>query len=157
MTFLPDQGRPPQLIPMTTALHGAQASQGGDLALQEQPQRWFPRARKEGGDQLRAVRKSTLKRLLPARGMARISFRGKALFVSADGPYERELIFEHLNLFARRYGEACLELARPARVVRACAGQNPVPCAGCSRHIDCVTYTIATHSFCTRCAKLAVR
>ena len=85
--------------------------------------------------------------------MARLSFPGTVLFASANGPYERELIFEHADLYARRHREVHLKLDGRAWVIRADAGPTLVLCAGCYRHIERVTYTIAARMLCLRCAK----
>ncbi len=87
---------------------------------------------------------------------ARISFLGNTLFVSDDCPYGRELMFEHVDLYARRYGDVRFEVNRRAGAIRAYVRRTPTLCGGCARRIDCVTYAIATRSFCVRCAKLAV-
>ena len=108
--------------------------------------------RNQLGRQVQSREYAPSRRLVGAR-MARISMQGSALFVSADSPYDREMIFEHADLYARRHKKVHLELDQRAWVIRAGADQTAGLCAGCHRHIEGATYAILTRILCLRCAK----
>jgi hypothetical protein len=91
------------------------------------------------------------------KGVARISFQGGALFVPAKTPYDRELLFEHLDLYARRHGTVRVELNRRELTVRKADAERPPTCAVCSRRLDTLTYALGGRTLCGYCARRDVR
>ncbi|GIW41697.1 MAG: hypothetical protein KatS3mg076_2274 [Candidatus Binatia bacterium] len=90
------------------------------------------------------------------KGVARISFRGGALFVPVKTPYERELLFEHLDLYARRHGRVRLELNRKEWEVTLANG-HAEQCTSCKRRLDTLTYALGNRRICAQCAKRDLR
>lgn len=91
------------------------------------------------------------------KGVARISFQGGALFVPAKTPYDRELLFEHLDLYARRHGTIRVELNRREWTVRKAERAQQSKCDECEREIDALSYALAGRALCSFCARKGVR
>lgn len=91
------------------------------------------------------------------KGVARISFPGGALFVPAKTPYDRELLFESLDLYARRHGTVRVELNRRQMTVTRSNGPQPLTCAACDRPLDLLTYALGSRTLCGDCARRDVR
>ena len=87
------------------------------------------------------------------KGVARISFHGGALFVPAKTPYEREVLFEHLDLYAKRHGIVRVELNRHEWTVCRREGDKLLLCSDCSRRLDSLSYALGGRTLCAFCAK----
>ena len=90
------------------------------------------------------------------KGVARISFLGGALFVPVKTPYERELLFEHLDLYAKLHGQVRLEFNRSEWTVRR-AGAQSEQCGSCGRQLNTLAYALGGHSLCPSCARRDIR
>jgi hypothetical protein len=90
------------------------------------------------------------------KGVARISFQGGALFVPAKTPYEREVLFEHLDLYAKRHGTIRVELDRREWTVRQ-TEKEQVVCAACGHRVDALAWALGGRSLCGVCGKRDVR
>lgn len=93
------------------------------------------------------------------KGVARINFPGGALFVPAKTPYDRELLFESLDLYARRHGTVRVEMdRRRSMTVRTTNGPEPRPdCSACGRGLDHLTYALGNRTLCGNCARRDVK
>jgi hypothetical protein len=90
------------------------------------------------------------------KGVARISFQGGALFVPVKTPYDREVLFEHLDLYAKRHGTVRVELNSRNWTVKA-AGDSARVCEVCEKRLDVLTYLLGGRVLCGFCAKRDVR
>jgi len=91
------------------------------------------------------------------KGVARISFQGGALFVPAKTPYDREVLFEHLDLYAKRHGTVRVELNRREwTVTKSSVGERSL-CADCNRRLDALTYALGGRALCASCARRDVK
>lgn len=90
------------------------------------------------------------------RGIAHISFQGGGLIVPAHTPYERQLLFEHIELVTKRRGAARLSLNGRLWTICLNAGAQEV-CAACPRLLDNLTYQFDGLTCCVRCARQALR
>ena len=90
------------------------------------------------------------------KGMARIFFQGGGLIVPVRTPYDRELLFQHVEAFAKRHGHVGLELNRNEWTV-SLSGTPPEPCAVCSRQLDALIYSLAGRTICGHCARRELR
>ena len=86
------------------------------------------------------------------KGVARISFHGGALFVPVKTPYERELLFEHIDLYTRRHGRVRLEFNRREWSV-SLTNDHPAVCTSCRRRLDALTYAMGGRTLCSQCAR----
>jgi len=90
------------------------------------------------------------------KGLARISFNGGVLVMPAQNGYDRELIFEAAEFYARRHGQARLELNRKELLVSA-TNQHPAnACALCAQPTGPLTFAAKQDRYCPRCARKAV-
>jgi hypothetical protein len=90
------------------------------------------------------------------KGVARISFLGGALFVPVKTPYERELLFEHLALYAKLHGQVRLELNRREWTVRR-TDVHSGQCGSCGRGLESLAYALGSRSLCSNCARRDIR
>lgn len=91
------------------------------------------------------------------KGVARISFHGGALFMPLRTPYDREVLFEHVDLYARRHGSVRVEFGRRELTVQNGGPADEPECASCGRHLDALTYILGGRSLCALCARRDVR
>ncbi|HUI26824.1 MAG TPA: hypothetical protein VL403_12140 [Candidatus Kryptonia bacterium] len=87
------------------------------------------------------------------KGVARISFHGGALLVPARTRYDHQLIFEHVESYARRHGTVRLELDRKEFTVSYLNGAERRLCAACQQPLELLTYALGGRSLCLRCAR----
>ena len=87
------------------------------------------------------------------KGVARISFHGGALLVPARTRYDQEVVFEHVESYARRHGTVRLELGRKEFTVSYVNGGERRTCARCLQPLDFLTYALGGRSLCLRCAR----
>lgn len=90
------------------------------------------------------------------KGVARISFHGGALFVPVKTPYERELLFEHVDLYTKRHGQVLLELDQREWTVRR-ANDHPELCTTCGRRLDLLSYALGERTLCSQCVRRDIR
>lgn len=84
-------------------------------------------------------------------GVAKILFDGGARLMPAQNRYDRELVFEEAEFFARRHGRATLELDRRAMSIRpASVGET---CTGCSKPLGSLIFAVGARQLCRRCAR----
>ena len=90
------------------------------------------------------------------KGVARISFQGGGLFLPVKTPYEREVLFEHVDRYAKRHGRVRVELNRREWNVHLSNG-HPERCGVCNRGLDNLTYALGGRSLCIVCARRELR
>jgi hypothetical protein len=90
------------------------------------------------------------------KGLAHISFPGGGLIVAAQTPYERELLFEHVELSTKRYGRVRLDLSRQHWTISLKNGESAA-CASCSQCVDNLAYRFEERTLCGQCARRALR
>ena len=87
--------------------------------------------------------------------MARISGRSGTLIVCTDTPYERELLIEHVDAYAKQHGRVLLEFNHAQREIPAGAGTPPT-CTACRRRLDKLTFWLGRRTVCDACASRTV-
>ncbi len=86
------------------------------------------------------------------KGIARLSFRDGGLLLPAKTPYEREVLFEYADQYAKRHGRIRLEVNRHECIV--CArGEQAETCVTCGQRLESVTYALGTRTLCRFCAR----
>ncbi len=86
------------------------------------------------------------------KGIARLSFHDGGLFLPVKTPYEREILFEYADEYARRHGCVRLEVDRSECIVRL-RGEQPEACTVCGQRLDRVTYAMGARTLCRFCAR----
>jgi hypothetical protein len=84
--------------------------------------------------------------------IARIRFGDQALVMPARSAYERELVFEQVELHARRHGAVRLELDRRQMLISAVRSE-PRPCSECGRHESPPSFRFGHRPLCRRCLR----
>src|SRR5713101_3583615 len=84
--------------------------------------------------------------------VAHISFKDGGLIVPVETPYERELLFEHVEVYTKRHGSVRLELDRRQWTISQPSGRREV-CASCSRWLDNLTYRFDGQTLCGQCVR----
>lgn len=85
--------------------------------------------------------------------VATIHFEAGALLLPANNPYDREVVFEQVDFYARRYGSVDVQLGRAAMRAARCGGETGLACARCGEPLRAVLYQLGERRFCTDCAK----
>lgn len=89
--------------------------------------------------------------------VATIRFEAGALLLPANDPYDREVVFEQADFYARRHGSIDIQIGR-AQMRAACAsGRVGQTCAGCEEPLRAVIFQVGERKFCTHCVKRAAR
>ncbi len=88
-------------------------------------------------------------------GVAHISFKGGGLIVPVETPYERELLFEHVEVSTKRHGGVRLRLNSRLWTISLSNG-HPEVCGACRQSMDTLTYRFDGESRCARCARRAL-
>ena len=83
--------------------------------------------------------------------MARISGAGGVLVVPANTPYERELLIEHVDAYAKQHGWVRLEFDRGECEVPVGVGEAPA-CSSCHRRLDKLAFWLDRRTTCDQCA-----
>ena len=86
------------------------------------------------------------------RNIARLSFHNGGFFLPVKTPYEREVLFEYADQYAKRHGSVRLEIDRNECIVRLRAEQSET-CAACGQRLDGVTYAVGGRTLCRFCAR----
>jgi hypothetical protein len=79
------------------------------------------------------------------KGIARRSFHDGGLVLPVKTPYEREVLFEYADQYARRHGCVRLEIDRRECIVRVRGGQ-PETCVSCGHRVDGVAYALGARN-----------
>jgi hypothetical protein len=67
------------------------------------------------------------------------------------------VLFEHLDLYAKRHGAVRVELNRREWTVKRSNGEDVVACEICQRRLDSLTYALGGRALCAFCAKRDVQ
>jgi len=94
---------------------------------------------------------------LAMNGVARISFDGGARLMPAYSRYDRELVFEEAEFFARRHGKATLELNRSSMLVSSQPQAVDRGCFKCGKPLGTLWFGVDAHLVCRRCARRTAR
>ena len=89
------------------------------------------------------------------KSVAHISFEGGGLIVPAQTPYERELLFEHVEMSTKRHGCVRLDVNRGHWTISLRNGDREA-CASCSRWLDSLIYRFEGQTLCGQCARRAL-
>jgi len=85
--------------------------------------------------------------------VATIHLDAGVLRLPANDPYERELVFEQADFYARRQGAVRVQLdGGKIRAARA-TGAAGLRCACCQHPLRAVSFQVAERLFCVQCAK----
>ncbi len=90
------------------------------------------------------------------KDVAHISFPGGGLIVPAHTPYERQLLFEHVEGSVKRHGRVGFEVNRQHWTISLNNGQGKA-CAACTRRANSMTYRFDGQTLCGQCARRALR
>lgn len=90
------------------------------------------------------------------KGFAHICFEGGGLILPVQTPYERELLFEHVEVSAKRHGCVRLDVNRRHWTINMPNGLREA-CAGCREWLDTLTYRFDAQTLCSECARRALR
>jgi hypothetical protein len=88
--------------------------------------------------------------------VAHISFKGGGLIVPVETPYERELLFEHVEVYTKRHRSVRLEVDRRQWTISRPNGRREL-CASCRRWLDSSTYRLDGQPLCGQCARRIVQ
>lgn len=83
--------------------------------------------------------------------VAKISFEGGARLMPAQNQYDRELVFEEAEFFARRHGRVTLEFDRTAMQI--CITADEDACAKCRKPLAGMRFACGEWLLCRRCAR----
>jgi hypothetical protein len=86
--------------------------------------------------------------------IAKISFDAGTLLLPANDPYDREVVFEQADFYARRHGSVAVQIGR-ARIRAARSSEPGIACAQCGEPLRSVMFHIGESRFCTTCTKHA--
>ena len=89
--------------------------------------------------------------------IAKICFDAGALLMPANDPYDRELVFEQADFYARRHGSVDVQIGRSAMRAARSADRPGLVCAHCHEPLRAVIFHVAERRFCTQCVKRAAR
>ncbi len=84
--------------------------------------------------------------------VARLFTQGGILTYDADVPYDRQLLFEDANQYAKRQGSIRLDLDGVHWTVRASMVRSP-RCTHCGGRVPALSYTDRRRLLCPRCAR----
>jgi hypothetical protein len=87
------------------------------------------------------------------RHVARIRFGDGALVMPARSGYDRELVFEQAELYARRHGKVSLELDGREMVISVVGGQAGRACAECGARQAALDFSVGSRPLCRRCIR----
>ena len=90
------------------------------------------------------------------KGLAHISFAGGGLILPLQTPYERELLFEHVEVSAKRHGGVRLNVNRRHWTISMHNGRREA-CASCRQWLDTLVYRSDGRILCGQCARRALR
>ena len=90
-------------------------------------------------------------------GIARLTFRGGERLMPVRSGYDRELVFEEAEFFARRHGRATLELDRLALQIGVAASGDAATCAKCAQPLASLFFSVGDRHLCRRCARKSTR
>lgn len=85
--------------------------------------------------------------------VARISYRGGALVMPARSLYDRQLVFEQAEFYARRDGATKLELNHKEVVVSVVDAGSARACSRCGAPERQLTFVAGGHILCRQCAR----
>jgi hypothetical protein len=86
--------------------------------------------------------------------IAKISFDAGTLLLPANDPYDREVVFEQADFYARRHGAVAVQIGS-ARIRAARSSEPGIICARCREPLRSVTFQVGESRFCTPCTKHA--
>ena len=84
--------------------------------------------------------------------VARLFVEAGTLTLDADVPYDRQLVFEYADRYARRQGSIEMDLDGVQWTVSASVPRAP-RCTNCGRRVHSLSYSDQRHSLCPRCAR----
>lgn len=87
--------------------------------------------------------------------IARLFVEAGTLTLDADVPYDRQLVFEYADRYARQQGTIQMDLDGVQWTVRASIPQAP-HCTNCGLRVQSLSYTDQQHILCARCARLCL-
>jgi hypothetical protein len=88
--------------------------------------------------------------------IAKISFDAGTLLLPANDPYDREVVFEQADFYARRHGSVAVQIGR-AQIRAARSSEPGEVCARCHEPLRSVSFEVGESRFCTQCTKRAAR
>jgi hypothetical protein len=99
------------------------------------------------------VARGTSRRTRTMTTIACIRFDDGALIMPARSGYDRELVFEEAQFYARRHGTVRLELGARTMVIRSIEIGARQRCASCEKNIAATSFSIDSRPLCRRCIR----
>jgi hypothetical protein len=85
--------------------------------------------------------------------IACVRFDDGALVMPARSEYDRELVFEQAEFYARRHGTVRLELDRREMLISRVTGQATRPCGHCGERDAGLSFVVGRRRLCRRCIR----
>jgi hypothetical protein len=89
--------------------------------------------------------------------VAKIRFDAGALLLPANDPYDREVVFEEADFYARKHGSVDVQIGRSEMRAECGGGSHGVVCAQCHEVLRAVSFAYGARRYCTHCMKRAAR
>jgi hypothetical protein len=86
------------------------------------------------------------------KGIARLSFQDGGLFLPVKTAYDREVLFEYADQYAKRHGRVRIEIDRRECIAQL-RGAEPETCITCGHRLEGVAYIVGAETFCRHCAR----
>lgn len=87
--------------------------------------------------------------------IAQIEFNGGALLLPARDPYDREVVFEQAEFYARRHGAVGLRMGHAVMRVSRSTAESVPACTHCGHPVGWIGYQLREQRFCSHCVKTA--
>jgi len=71
----------------------------------------------------------------------------------ARSAYDRELVFEQAEVYARRHGKVRLELDRHEMLISLVRGDASRPCAECGQREAVLSFSVGSRPLCRHCIR----
>lgn len=121
------------------------------------PHSGFRRSHVRREDYLPLLRNAARRKRPEMFQVAKIHFGAGALLLPANDPYDRELVFEQADFYARRYGAVDMEVGHAQMRAARSTGEPGLACARCRERLRSVSFEVGERRFCTQCAKDVAR
>lgn len=84
-------------------------------------------------------------------GIARVAYEGGILMLPSKSPYEREVLLETIDWYARQHGRVRLQWNEHEWLVRISARETIEPCSSCHDERPGLRFANNSGSHCQRC------
>ena len=85
--------------------------------------------------------------------IACIQFDGGALVMPACAGYDRELVFDEAEFYARRHGRVRLQLDRHEMLISVVTGRGTTRCGECGQREAALSFVVGGRRLCRHCIR----